>query len=271
MPVPTVQLPDGSTKCLGRIRPKARPVALRFSAYFFPAAMTVPPPALVDYHTKAAESIKRVYLNDRLGDCVIAGKYHSVGMWTAADSGAAVVGTDQEVQAMYRTICGPGDNGCNITEVLDYFKSTGLPFGGVNHKIDAYVAIDWTNKLETQVAMFLFGPLTCGVNLPSGWTSGPWSVANAGRIVGGHDVPTAGYDENGVKISTWGEIRDCEWAAWQSRNWFEEVYAILSPDWYGNDNLAPCGVDTTTLRADLEKLGGGSIPPLTPPVIDWTP
>jgi hypothetical protein len=33
------------------------------------------------------DSIKRVYGNDRLGDCVIAGKYHAVGVWSGSKTG----------------------------------------------------------------------------------------------------------------------------------------------------------------------------------------
>ncbi len=36
--------------------------------------------------------------------------------------------------------------------------------------------------------------------------------------------------------------------------------------WYGCDKLAPCGIDASTLKVDLAKLGGGILPPIDPPV-----
>lgn len=270
MPVPTVSLPDGRIVHLGRKRPVARPQALRFARYL--RAGATPPPDTVDWGAAATASLSRNYLNDQLGDCVIASAYHATGVWTGNDAGTAAVGTDAEVKSIYHGVCGPGDNGCNITDVLDYRKATGIPLNGKIHKIDGYVSIDWTNKLETMVAIYIFGCLTCGVNLPGGWESSDvWDVTTS-RVVGGHDIPAIGYDKDkGVTIATWGGTRLVTWPAWQSKKWFEEVYAVLSPDWYGLDGIAPSHIDLATLQADLAALGGGNIPPIDPPAIDWTP
>lgn len=246
---------------LGRIRPKSRPQALRLAVYMSTASA---PPDTVDYYTKAAASISHMYLNDTYGDCVIAGKYHAEGVWSANEGGTAVTGSDQEVYSAYQTICGPGDNGCVITDVLDYFKNKGLSFNGVTKKIDGYVAIDWTNKLQVQVALYLFGAITIGINLPEAWTSSAiWDVTNT-QIVGGHDVTVVGYNSQGVQISSWGRVYTITWPAFTDRRWLEESYAILAPDWYSKANVSPCGVDLSTLQADLAKLGSGTIPPIDP-------
>ena len=72
---------------LGRIRPKARPQCLRLASYL--KADAAAPPASVDYGGKAAASIARMYLNDTYGDCVIAGKAHELGVWSANDADSA--------------------------------------------------------------------------------------------------------------------------------------------------------------------------------------
>lgn len=257
---------------LGRRRPKARPQCLWFGAYFDRSKAT-PPPATVDYSAKAMASIAKMYLNDQYGDCVIAGKYHAEGVWSGneLDSPGIAVGTDQEVYSAYQTICGPGDNGCVITDVLDYFRANGLSFSGSVRKIDAYVSIDWTNKLEVQVALYLFGALTIGINLPSAWTNDAvWDVTDT-QIVGGHDVTCVGYDDQGVQVSSWGRIYTITWAAFVSKTWLEEAYVMLAPDWYGNEKLAPSGVDAAMLAQDLTKLGGGTIPPIDPTPVPPTP
>lgn len=281
-----VKMNDGSGRekqmKLGRLRPKAvvdagdctivvtsdgrHKAVMKLDAFYDKAEDSNPPPASIDYATKSMPSIKRVYLNDQYGDCVIAGKYHAVGIWSGNDTPNVVLGTDQEVLNSYHTICGPGDNGCNITDVLDYFRNTGLKFGGVVHKIDGYVSIDWTNKLMVMVALDLFGGATIGINLPDAWTCTDcdWTTTNT-RIVGGHDVRCIDYNERGVRIATWGGIVTILWDAFMSKKWIEEMYVELAKDWYNDDNLSPNGIDVQALKDALSKLGGGTVPPLGPP------
>jgi hypothetical protein len=290
MPIATVTLPDGRGVKLGRkipIRQKYNggyffvqrqngsiAVIPALDAYY-DASSAAPPPASVDWTTKAALAIARMYLNDTYGDCVIASAYHQEGLWSGNESGTPVLGTDAEVLSSYHTICGPGDNGCDISTVLDYTRDKGLLFGGVTKKIDAYVSVDHTNKLLVQAAIDLFGTLKLGIDLPSAWANSPegglWDVTSSG-IVGGHDVPCAAYDAIGVTILTWAGTRKITWAAFMSTKWLTECYAPLAPDWYNNANLAPNGIDAATLKANLAAIANGTVPPFGPPPavpMDW--
>lgn len=249
---------------LGRIRPKARPQALALSAYLEAKRAAVALPASVDYTAKALPALAHMYLNDTYGDCVIAGKYHAVGVWSGNDTGTPVVGTDQEVLSAYHTICGPGDNGCVITDVLDWMRTKGLSFSGKSHRIDGYVQCDWRNVDLVKTAIYLFGCLTIGINLPEAWTSAAvWDVTQS-EIVGGHDVTCVGYTAQGVQISSWGRVYTITWGAFTSTRWLEECYALLGPDWYNDDRLSPCGVNVAALVEDLKKVGGGQVPPIDP-------
>lgn len=292
MTVPTLTAPSGQTVRLGRIRPKAmfdygpfrvivkpddsKTVVPRLSAFYNRADDAAPPPASVDWFAKALPSIGQMYGNDQYGDCVIASAMHLVGLWTANDSdgGGCAVGTTQEAVSTYRKLCGPGDNGCNIADVLDATKAGGITVGGKVHRIDDYVAVDWTNKNLVQVAIELFGGLKLGVNLPSAWGGGrdgdTWDVTNSG-IVGGHDIPAGAYAATGVTIATWAGRRLVTWPAFLSRRWFEEAYAVLSPDWYNADNLAPNGINVDGLKAAIQAIKDGQVPdvPTPPSVIDW--
>lgn len=266
-PIPSVTLACGTSVKLGRLTPVARTPTPKLGRYLDAAA--TPPPATADYSARAMDALKRMYLNDRLGDCVIAGKYHLIGLWTGNDAGAPVQGTDKEVNATYRVFSPWGDRGCNIAQVLDYFQQTGLVAGGKTYKIDGYISVDWTNADEVKAAIYLFGGVTIGMNLPGAYESTDvWDVTRS-RIVGGHDVEGVGYDADHVFISTWGKIVRMTWAAFTSRNWLDECYASLSPDWYGQDRMAPCGVDVAALKSDLDALGNGHLPPFSagPPVI----
>lgn len=289
MPAPTVRLADGRTVRLGRIRPLgffdvgrfrviilpggAQKIVPRLDAYYSPHLDATPPPDTLDYWAKAAASVAQVYGNDQWGDCVIASAMHEVGLWSGNETGSPAVGNTTEAVNTYHSWCGAGDNGCVITSVLDNTRSVGIPVNGVPHKIDDYVAVDWTNPLLVKVAIEIFGSLKLGINLPQAWTSTntTWDVTNTG-IVGGHDVPAGGFTPQGVRIATWGGLVTITWPAFTSRTWLEEAYCPLSPDWYARANVAPSGIDAATLRADLAMLRNGQIPDPGPgPVVHPCP
>lgn len=257
---------------LGRLPGEARPrSALPFGQYWDPAAMAAPPPASINRRDKAAASMARMYLNDRYGCCVISGKAHNLGLWSAndEDSGGVVLATDAEIQSQYFGICGPGDNGCVITRVLDVMRDRGFVAGGKTYKIDGYVSVDWSNKLKVQVAQVVFGASSIGFDLPEEWLNAAvWKPTNS-RIVGGHDVSPIDYDEQGVYVASWGRIYLFTWDAFLSRKWISEYFAMLAPLWYGSDQLAPNGVNVAKLKADLDQFKGGGVPDLEPPVPDW--
>lgn len=262
---------------LGRVAPKGRPNALRLGDYIGKLAANVTFPDSADWYTKAAPAIARMYLNNQYGDCVIAGKAHNLGVWSANDpdsfNGKVVLATDQEVYQQYQSICGPGDNGCVITNVLDVMKSTGFTAGGSQFKIDGYVSVDWRSKELVKAAVYLFGACTIGFNLPSAWmNSDVWDVTNSG-IAGGHDVSPVGYGTNvigtnadGVVVSSWGRLYLFTWAAFNSTRYIDEMYCMVpSFLWTGVDGRAPSGVNLAELRSDMAAIGGGNLPPLPTP------
>jgi hypothetical protein len=155
---------------------------------------------------------------------------------------------------------------------LDYMRAKGLPFNGSAHTIDGYVAVDWTDPLEVKAAIYTFGALSVGINLPNAWTQNSvWDVTTT-RIVGGHDVTALGYDAQGVLISSWGRLYKITWAAFTARKWIEELWALLGPDWYGEDRVAKAtGIDLTALKDDLAKFGKGVVHDVDDPSPDPVP
>lgn len=261
---------------LGRRRPPAfrRANAVRLQDYVNLDRLDLP--ASVDWYTKAAESIARMYLNDRYGDCVFAGKAHALGIWSAndPDSGGLVLATDKEISDQYFAYTGGADNGAVISDVLDLMKSPGFLAGGKRYTIDGYVSVDWTSKELTQAGLALFGAGSIGINLPSAWTSAAvWDVTSTG-VVGGHDVTPCGYGaqtvvattRDGVLVSSWGRLYLITWYAWTSRKWLDELYFMVPTYlWTGADKTAPSGFDYTALKADLAMIGKGTVPPTDPP------
>jgi hypothetical protein len=209
--VPFVTAPDGRKLFLGRQRPTRRPKIWLHD--YLRRAPTAAVPASVDYYTKAAPAISQVYGNDFAGNCVIASGMHQEAVFTAAGLGTPAVGTSAEALATYHEFCGPGDNGCNIMAVLDRRKSGGIKVGGKAYKILDYVGVDWRQQQLLETAIYLFGAVEFGVNLPRAWESSPtWDVVSS-PIVGGHDIPGFGFDPAGITISTWGGTRKLTWRA----------------------------------------------------------
>lgn len=264
-----VILDDGRVVKLGARTGDAPRMFLKFEGYFDESKLAVTLPETIDYAAKAMPSINRMYANDRYGCCVWSGLMHQLGIWSGNDndSGGIVLATDQEVVSQYQQVCGPGDNGCNIGAVQDYARKNGVVAGGKRYYLDGSVGIKWTDQTHVKVALNLFGSLTLGINIPSAWTSAKagslWDVTNT-RIVGGHDVCCCGYNSTGVVISSWGALYTITWAAFTSRKWLSECYARLAPLWYGNDMLAPCGVNATQLKTDLKAFAEGRIPDIAP-------
>lgn len=253
---------------LGRIKPKSRPMTLALG-FYLPAA-PIPLPASISYSEKALSAILRMYVNDQLGCCVISSLLHRLGIYSFndSDSGGGVLAADDEIRSMYSAWkAGPGDSGCVISDVLDNAKNIGALAGGKRYKIDGYVSVDWRNVDQVKTALYIFGSLCLGVDLPNAWLQAPnggtWDVTNS-QIVGGHDICAVGYNDKGVQICTWGGMRTITWAAFTSNRWITELYVELSPKWYGDDKVSASGIDIATLQADLTKIGGGGIPPIDP-------
>jgi hypothetical protein len=267
---------------LGRKALRTRPLTLRLENYLREKATGVSPPANVDWYTKAAASIARMYRNDVKGCCVISGKAHALGVWSGndPDSGPVVLAMDNEIDNQYIGVCGPGDNGCYIPDVLDYMVSKGFIANGQRYKIKGYCSFDWTSKELTQTAIQLGGAISIGFNIPGAWmNSSVWDVTGSG-FVGGHDVTPCGYGKpvvinttkEGVVVASWGRLYLFTWEAWLSKKYIDEAYFMV-PDflWTGTDKQAPSGVNLDALLKDMAIIKGGGVPPLpdpnpTPPV-----
>lgn len=258
------QLP--TTVCLGQIRSKAQPACLKLSSYMNAPTL----PSSINRRDKAAAGLARMYANDRYGNCVIAGMAHSMGVWSVHDddSPGEVIATDQEIVSQYQSFCGPGDRGCNIANVLNIVRSKGIVLGGKKYTIDGYVSVDNTKKELVKAALYFFGSLKFGIDLPQAWTSNAiWDVTNS-RTVGGHDVTGVDYDDDeGVYISSWGRIYVITWPAMLSTRYVTELYAMLAPLWYGANNIAGAtGIDIEGLKADLKKIESGIVPDVIDPM-----
>ncbi len=217
------------------------------------------PPASVDFESRVPSW--GVMLNDRIGDCGVAGYGHAV-LQQSTYSGKPYMPTDAGVLGAYSAISGydpvtgRNDNGVVLLEALKYFRSQGVD----GHKLSAFAAVHPTDLRETMQAVTLFGGLYVGLALPAcAQYQDVWDVPWYGPLWygrpgswGGHCVYVVGYGSGGLTCVTWGSLKRLTWSFW--RSYCVEAYALLSPDWFNGRNVAPNGLDLNTLTRDLSLI-----------------
>lgn len=239
---------------LGKRAPKKHDKILSFAKY---AASLPLAPAAWDSGVNIPSW--GMMLNDSLGDCTCAAAGHLILLWTAA-LGLPKFPSDNYILTAYESVSGYdpktglNDNGAAITDVLDYWRTTGI--GG--DKIAASASIDPQNIEHIKLAAMMFGGLDSGVQLPVGaqgetnWQiNGTGSDWNPGGW-GGHSIPIISYDADTVDVVTWGQRIKVSWDFFSA--YFDEAYAIISQDWIKNDGNSFSGFPLTTLQQDIAAL-----------------
>jgi hypothetical protein len=223
---------------------------LKLARYFEPGLP--PPKPAVDW----LAAVKRfpMYGNDVHGDCAIAAIGHMIQVWSA-NVGNPATPSQEEILRVYR-ILSPDDDGCVLLDVLKWWRQN--PIAGV--QLGAFVAVNWHDMNEVKTALELFGGLYAGAALPLAaetqnlwaWTSGPDGVPNSW---GGHCINFGQYAGSMLmRCVTWGQIKDVT-LGWMDA-YLDELYALISPDWFGPAGTSPEGFDMATLKADLNLLTG---------------
>ena len=244
---------------LGKNPKKSDPRTLKMAKYYKAEAM---PEIPADFSFIDLDKIADWLMlgNDQYGDCVIAMILHMIMSW-AADNGVAVTFSTADALNLYAAITGfnpvtgEGDNGTNELDALKYMQSTG--FNG--HKIGAFIEVDLGNIQEVMLAIYLFGGIACGVALPlsaqgeTNWDYPPDDSNTRDSSPGswgGHGIPGLAYSPQGIVVITWENALTVDWAFFSQ--YFDEAYAIISPDFINGTKPSPTGFDMATLTADLQ-------------------
>jgi hypothetical protein len=257
---------------LGRKRPIAR--GPRFSLKNYLTRSFPDPPSSCDYTQAASSALSQMYDNDKLGDCVIAGIAHVVGVMTGNAGQEPFLYTSDQIIALYSAIGGyvPGnpdtDRGCDEETALNYWENNGAPAGST-HKIAGWLAVDSTDPTECRAALWLFENLYFGMELPDDWVnpfpsdSGfVWDVAGDPDPQNGHCVAGFAYNSNGIVIDTWGLqglLTDAAIAKYANPQAQSGLYTVVSMDSINRaTQKAPNGFDWSQLIADFDSLGGSA-------------
>jgi hypothetical protein len=229
--------------------PPVRPHGLSELAVYVHGPLPAPPPqvpapAVVDW---------RMFLNDRYGDCTIAGVAHALLAWNAEVHVSDSVPVDDQVARTYFSLTGGGDSGLVEADVLRTWYREGL-FG---QRIAGYAPVA-TGSLEAlHQAIAFYGAAYLGVVLPVSaqqqFAAGlPWTVAPDSPILGGHCVVAVGYDPLGIVAVTWGQLVHITYP-WLAK-YLTETWAILSHEFIEAGHGLMPSIDLRSLRQDLDSL-----------------
>jgi hypothetical protein len=243
---------------LGKHPPVFDTRTLQFGKYL--KAQLPSPPAAENYGAKVPSW--PMYANDRYGDCTCAAAGHMIQNWTA-NAGAEFEPSEEAVVNFYKHFVGsspPPDAGCNMLQVLRYWRSKGLD----GHKIMAFAALEPKNTTQATDALYLLGSVYIGVALPNFAVHGemleiPWTVPPEGPVgeaapnpENGHCIPAVAYDARNLYVVTWGELKSMSWQFYEA--YADEAYAVLSQDFIEANEKAPEGFDVKELKKDLAGL-----------------
>ena len=246
---------------LGKKPPVTDPRTLRFARYLVGPL----PPILSAASWTAKVGTTWGYLgNDMVGDCVYASKGHLLELFTAYAQAAEFVPTTAQILADYSRDTGynaedpSSDQGADMLAAAKAWQALGI----VGHKVSAFVSVDPLNKDNVRRSIMTFGHCEFGLALPIGvdpsqanppavWDVPPGPLVGdwAPGSLGGHCVPAAAYDANGVTVVTWGALQRVTWAFLAA--YADEAFAYLSPDFINAQGDAPSGFDLAALQADL--------------------
>jgi hypothetical protein len=243
---------------LGKAPARLDARTFRLSSFLKP----ITPPPAKDW--AAAVTDWGMMMNDVLGICVGAGAGHTVQQWTKY-AGVEHVVPDSKILQTYEKVGGyvPGDpstdNGMDMLSYLNFWRQHGLGEHR-KHRIQAFVTVNPANLQEMRTAIYLFGNVYLGVQLPltaqgaDSWQVPPGGLQGDGApgSWGGHCVPVMAYDPTSYTVITWGQPMMAT-AAFVA-DYADEAYALLSPDWLSGAGLAPSGFDLAALEAALAKL-----------------
>jgi hypothetical protein len=245
-------------KRLGKLPARPGAISLQFKTYAtkLPAA-----PAAAGHDTLVKDW--GMLGNDDYGDCVFAGAGHETMLWNAEANKTVTVGRAQALAA-YTAVTGfnpmdPNtDQGTDMEVAAKWRRKTGIPdTTNTRHTIGAYVNVAKGNASEVKDAIYYFGAVGIGWELPKSamdqFDAGkPWTIVKGSTIDGGHYTPAIAYDADYLYIVTWGQLQKVAWDFFKKYN--DESIGYLSKEMIGSSGHSLEGFDLATLTADLAKV-----------------
>jgi hypothetical protein len=187
-----------------------------------------------DFDTEHVGVPMPVFANDRVGDCVIAGRAHQTLRFELVEQHTVITITDGDVLKEYFLETGGPDTGLIVLDSLKRWRTRGWRAAGARYFITAFAEIDREAPSEVKRTAFTDLGVGLGISLPltaqkefeagKPWaaTTGPGSSPGSW---GGHYVYVTGYTTLGPTCVTWGQKHRMSWAFFAK--YCDEAYAII--------------------------------------------
>jgi hypothetical protein len=204
---------------------------LKFARLLFAPAKL---PETYDFDKKHKGVPTPMFGNDRLGDCVIAGRAHQTLRFERSEQKKNIRITNKDVVKEYRKETGGPDTGLEVLGSLKLWRKRGWQVGKTTYTIQAFSEVDRTNHRSVKQAIFLDIGVGVGLMLPESAmdqldAGKPWDVvAGPTGKAGpddGHYVLVTGYTKKGLICVTWGAKQEMTWAFFDK--YCDEAYAII--------------------------------------------
>jgi len=211
-----------------------------------------PAPRSFDYSSRVANY--PMALNDTYGDCTLAGVIHMLQLAYAEIGETFEYPGDEAVKDEYFKLTGGADGGLVEHDVLQTWMRDGL----FNTKISAYAPVNIKNQNEMAAAIYLFGSVYLGVEMPPSAENQfeshqPWDVSQPPEEpTGGHCVVATGCNEAGIEIITWGSTESMTWQWWETYG--SEAWVVIPEAFTELDHGPVWNVNILTLQEDLKNL-----------------
>jgi hypothetical protein len=175
-------------------------------------------------------SDSQMYLNDTLGDCVIAGRAHMMLRQEGWEQKLNLPIIDAEVKLEYFKETGGSDSGLVMLDSLNAWRQ-GWIAASQPYNIYAYASLNIASIAQLQYSIYLLYGAYTGIQIPYSaidqFNAGkPWDALTFdGGIAGGHCVYICAYDSTYMTCMTWGKRQQMTYAFWNKYS--DEAYGVI--------------------------------------------
>ncbi len=238
----------------GKLPPKRR-MGIPALGDFLDKATTWPTVPPKGWEFAVPASSLNILGNNSYGDCAEAGALHLIQA-QQYNVGETLIPTEQDALNLYSAVTGfnpsdpSTDQGTVLTDLLTYWKTTGITIGRTVHKIAGYASLDITSVAQMRYAAFLFGGTYLGINCPQECEddTSNWNFAPGLPIAGGHCIIQAGEGSAGGKMGSWGMWIPATWRF--ILGYADEGYVVWGQDFLDlHTGKSPTGLDLAGMAA----------------------